>query len=347
MFNLTNPPASICILRLSAIGDATHVLPIIHTLKKTWPDTKLTWVIGKVEHKLVGHLGGVEFIIFDKSQGRKAYQQLKEGFKDREFDVLLHMQVAMRANLASRHIKAKVKIGYDKARSKDLHGFFIDQRIPATPEQHVVDAFHSFLDVLGISEKTFIWKLPIPEEAQAFANKHLTTDKPIAVISPCSSHKLRNWMPERYGTVANYCVKRLGYHVVLCGGPTQIEHQYGEEIARVCSAPVQNLIGQDTLLEFLAVLKRAEVLITPDSAPAHMANILDIPVVGLYAASNPRRSGPYKSVRHCVDKYGEAALKFKNKPQEQLKWGTKIEEPGVMELIQVEDVIQRLEGLHH
>ena len=130
---------------------------------------------------------------------------------------------------------------------------------------------------------------------------------------------------------------------MLCGGPTEIEKRFGEEIARMASVPVQNLIGKDSLLEFLAILKKTDVLITPDSAPAHMANITDTPVVGLYAASNPRRSGPYKSFRYCVNKYDEAAKKYKGKPADKLKWGTKIEVPGAMELIQVEDVIQKLE----
>ncbi|MEM7282989.1 MAG: glycosyltransferase family 9 protein, partial [Pseudomonadota bacterium] len=188
---------------MSAIGDVTHVLPVVHTLRKTFPTTKLTWVIGKVEHKLVGHLPDVEFIVFDKSQGRSAYKKLKQDLNDRLFDVLLHMQVAMRANWASHQIRAKIKVGFDRKRSKDFHGFFLNNRIPPAKEQHQVDAFMSFLDVFGIEEKLYEWTLPIPDEAMEFANKHITTDKPLMVISPCSSHTLRNWVPERYGLLVN------------------------------------------------------------------------------------------------------------------------------------------------
>ena len=205
MFSLNSPPESICLLRLSAIGDVTHVLPIVHTLKKTWPDTKLTWVIGKTEHKLVGHLPDVEFVVFDKSQGKEAYRNLKTKLNGRQFDVLLHMQVAMRANWASRQIKAKLKIGFDRARSKDFHGFFIDKRIAPNEEQHVIDGFFSFLEVLGIEEKEYNWSLPIPEEAEAFAEKHIQTDKPVMVISPCSSHE----------------VKKLGTRSLWLGGQLQ------------------------------------------------------------------------------------------------------------------------------
>src|SRR5690554_7577634 len=126
---------SICILRLSAIGDVTHVIPVVLSLQEQLPNVKITWVIGKIEAKLIGDLPGVEFIIFDKKAGRADYAELRRKMKDRKFDALLHMQVAFRANLAAACIPAKLKIGYDKARSKDLHGLFINRRITPAPQQ--------------------------------------------------------------------------------------------------------------------------------------------------------------------------------------------------------------------
>ena len=106
-----------------------------------------------------------------------------------------------------------------------------------------------------------------------------------------------------------------------------------------------NLIGKDTLKKFLALLKYADAIITPDSGPAHMATGFNTPVLGLHAASNPKRSGPYLSQDWCIDKYNEAAIKFKNKPANELKWGTKLEYDGVMDLISVDDVTSKLEQL--
>ena len=77
--------------------------------------------------------------------------------------------------------------------------------------------------------------------------------------------------------------------------------------------PCRNLIGRDTLLELLATLERATVLISPDSGPAHMATTVGTPVVGLYAATNPQRSGPYYSRRWCVDRYEIAASRYMNR----------------------------------
>ena len=109
--------------------------------------------------------------------------------------------------------------------------------------------------------------------------------------------------------------------------------------------PCQNLVGKDTLLELLATLQRATLLISPDSGPAHMATAVGTPVVGLYAATNPARSGPYCSRDWCVDRYEAAAQRFLQRPAARLPWTTKIEQPGVMDLITAADVIERLDAL--
>jgi len=109
--------------------------------------------------------------------------------------------------------------------------------------------------------------------------------------------------------------------------------------------PLIDQVGKDTLPQLLALLARATVLLTPDSGPAHMATMVNTPVIGLYAATNPARSGPYLSRRWCVDAYDAAALKFLGKPAAELPWTRKIEEPGVMELIEVPAVCSKLDEL--
>ena len=140
-------------------------------------------------------------------------------------------------------------------------------------------------------------------------------------------------------------IESLNAQVILCGGPSAVEKQTGIEIERHMQNKPLNLIGKDTLKKFLALLKCVNVLISPDSGPAHIATGLGIPVIGLYAASNPRRSGPYLSQQWCVDKYDDAARLFRNKPASELKWGTKLEYEGVMNLINVTDVTGKLDEL--
>src|SRR5690348_6515562 len=147
-------PQSICLLRTSALGDVTHVVPLVHTLQSAWPATRLTWIVGKLEHRLVGDIAGVEFVVFDKGAGMDGYRAVRKPLAGRRFDALLHMQVALRANLVSLAVHARRRIGYDRARSKDLHGLFVRERIPARTGEHVLDAIGSFVEPLGLRQES-------------------------------------------------------------------------------------------------------------------------------------------------------------------------------------------------
>ncbi|HEY4293054.1 glycosyltransferase family 9 protein [Luteibacter sp.] len=339
------PPgdSSLCILRTSAIGDVTHVVPLIRTLQARTPETRLTWIVGKLERRLVGDLPGVDFVTFDKSAGRAGVKAVREALAGRRFDALLHMQVALRSNLLSLAVKADRRIGYDPARSKDLHGMFINERIPARSGEHVLDAMASFIEPLALKQTEVRWDIPVPDEAHAWAAEQLPGDAATLLVSPMSSHAVRNWRVERYAALIDHATAR-GMRVVLVGGPSEGERALADAIlAAVRQAPL-DLTGKDTLKRFMALLARSAMILTPDSGPMHMANAAGVKVLGLHAASNPHRSGPYSDQRWCVDKYDEASRKFLGKPASAIPWGTKIEKPGVMDLVQVDEMVGRFEA---
>ena len=342
MLSFAEAPRSVCILRLSAIGDTCHVVPIVRTLQQAWPATQLTWIIGKTEARLMPLLEGVEFITVDKRSSRAALRAQLHG---RRFDVLLHLQLALRASLIAARVPAAIKLGFDRARARELQWLFTNARIAARRREHVLDSFFGFLEALGIRERLLRWDLPLPESARAYAARVIPDGQPTLLISPCSSHALRNWPAARYAALAQHAIARHGMRVVLAGGGSELEHTTGAEIERACPGPLVNQIGKDTLPELLALLARARLLVSPDSGPAHMATMVGTPVIGLYAATNPARTGPYLSRHWCIDAYPQAARVFRGVEPEELPWTHKIEEPGVMELISVAQVTARLDEL--
>jgi heptosyltransferase I len=338
-------PSSVCLLRLSALGDVTHVVPLVRTLRRAWPQLSLTWIIGKAERRLLDGLEGVTFIEYDKSSGLGGMRALRRALRAHggRFDVLLQMQVAARANLLSAFVPARRRIGYDRSRSKDLHGLFVGERIPDRPGIHVLDAIGSFAEPLGIRQAAVRWDLPVPDEARAWAAAQWPEDGTrTLLISPCSSHVVRNWRSERYAALADHAAAR-GWRVVLCGGRSELERCVGDAIIAASDTPPLDLIGKDTLKQLPALLERADLLVTPDSGPMHIANAMGTKVLGLHAASNPARSGPYSDRRYCVDRYDDAARRFRGRPAAELKWGTKIEQAGVMDLVAVDDAIAAFE----
>lgn len=340
---MASASSSLCLLRLSALGDVTHVVPLVRTLQAARPDTPIHWIIDKVGHKLLDGLPGVVFHAYDKKTGMAGVKELRTQLPPGRFEALLQMQVAFRANLLSAFIPAERRIGYDRSRSKDLHGLFINERIPDRPGVHVLDAIGSFCEPLGLRQTEVSWDLAVPPSAYEWAAAQWPDDgRPVLMISPCSSHVMRNWYADRYAAVANHASER-GWQVVLCGGRSELERSMADAILTQLATPALDLVGRDTLKQLPALLARANLVMTPDSGPMHIANAMGAKVLGLHAASNPHRSGPYSDRRYCVDRYDDAARKYLGKTAADLKWGTKIEFDDVMELVTVEDGIAAFE----
>lgn len=331
---------------MSALGDATHVVPLARTLQAALPRSSLVWIIGKAERRLLEGLEGVTFVEYDKRTGLTGMRRVRSELRElapARFDALLQMQVAARANVLSAFVPARRRIGYDRARSRDGHGWFVNERIPDRPGIHVLDAIGSFCEPLGLRQTRVRWDLPVPAEAREWARAQWPQDgRPALMISPCSSHALRNWRAKRYAAVADHAVDR-GWRVVLCGGRSDLERTTTDAIMAAMRQPALDLVGRDTLKQLPALLERADLVMSPDSGPMHIANAMGTKVLGLHAASNPARSGPYSDRRYCVNRYDDAARKYLRQPAEALRWGRKIEHEGVMDLITVEDAIAAFE----
>ena len=352
-YSRDNPPQTLCLLRLSALGDITHVLPTLRTLQKHWPQTKITWIIGKTEYQLVRELEDIHFIIFDKSAGLSSYPELKRQLKRQlgggKFDVLLHMQLSIRASVASLFIPAKIKLGFDKTRAKDMQSLFCNRQIkPASIRQHVLDSFLEFPRYFGL-DPVFEWRLPVSPVAIENIKKRLATDKRIFVINPCAvakSKNWRNWHAQGYAAIADLVCDRHDMQVVLTGGNSALEAEMADNILSLCnSSEPLNLIGQTGIDELVAVLQLADIVIAPDTGPVHIASALGTDTIGLYAATNPDRAGPYNYPSFVVNRYPQALLKYNNTTVEQASWGERVRTAESMDLITVEDVTAQIENI--
>lgn len=343
--NTVTAPESVCLLRLSALGDACNCVPLIRGLQRAWPELPITWIIGRVEHRLLEDLPGVEFIVFDKQAGLAGLRGLRRRLAGRRFDVLLHAQVSARANLLATLVRARRRIGFDRRRSREGHGLVVRERIAQVPFQHQALAFLEFGRHLGVATEGIDRRLPVPEDARAFARKHQPEAGRAVLISPASSHAGRNWHAAGYAEVADWVIEQTARPVILVGGPSPIEIELGEKIEGAMRHAAVNLIGRDTLKQALAMLERAACLVSPDAGPAHFAAAMSTPVVGLYAATWSKRSGPLGSLEHCVDRFPEATRRYLGKPPEHVRWGRRLEHPGVMDLITPEMVIDKLARL--
>lgn len=339
----SSPPKSLCILRLSAIGDVCHAIAVVQAIQKHWPQTEITWITGKIEAQLVGNLPGIKVVVFDKKAGLTGMRAVWSALKGQRFDALLHMQAALRASVLSLGIKAKYRIGFSRNRTKEGQWLFTNKHLPNTNVFHVLDNFADFARYLGVPFERPEWHIPLSDQDISFA-KQYTEGTPTLVISPAASKDERNWLTERYAELADYASDK-GMKVILCGSPAPREIELGKAIEGLCQHPVTNLIGQTSLKQLTALLGQANVVLAPDTGPAHLATTQGTPVIGLYAHSNPKRTGPYNSLDYVASVYSQHAEQQYGKPVGELAWGTRVKGTDIMKDIDVDRVKSTLDML--
>lgn len=339
---------NLCVLRLSAIGDCCHALAVIRTLQRHLPGTAISWIIGKTEAGLMRGLDGVELLVYDKAGGRRATRELAGALAGREFDVLLNMHASWRANRVSRLVRAQRRIGFDRDRARDLQWLFTDERIAPQHQPHVIDGMFGFAERIGVRARELRWDLPIGDDDHAFAAGVAPGDAPLVVISPCSSMRarnFRNWPAARYAAVARHLADRHGARIALTGGGTDLEREYAAGIAASGPDGTLDLVGRTSLKQLAALIARARLVICPDSGPAHIATAVGTPVVGLYATSNPGRTGPVNSLDTTINAYPRALERYLHKREDEVRWGRRVRHPDAMALITVEEVIAAVDGV--
>jgi heptosyltransferase I len=342
--NPDRSPQSLCLVRLSALGDVVLVLPLVRLLRRRWPEAKITWIVGKGVFPALAGLAaeGIEFVVIDKPRGLGDYLALRRRFSGRTFDALLCLQASWRANWIYPCLRARRKIGFGADRAKDFHRFFVGEGLPPA-RPHLADGFLQFAEALGLPFPSEIeWGLPVAPEAAAWADGVLPKGS-FAALSPCASKPERDWPVDRYAAVVR-ALRERGLPVVLLGGPSPREREVADAILRASGdASVLDLVGKTRIPQLVAALARCRLLIAPDTGAVHIATACGRPVVGLYAVAPASRTGPYRKTEFCVDRFEEAVRTFQGREPAQTAWAHRVHDPRAMSLIATEDVIARID----
>jgi heptosyltransferase I len=304
------PPREICIVMLSAIGDAVHVLPVANALKRAWPESRITWIIQPVPHTLMeGHPAIDEFIVFHRRRGLRAlvsYRELSEALRGRRFDLLIGLQVYFKAGLITALAPAGVKLGFDRARARDAQWLFTNRRIPPHAPQHVQDQYFEFLRYLGVDPEPVVWDLRFTaEEREAQRDFFARLDAPACAVVVGTSKLEKNWTPGGYARVLDEIEGRWGLRPVIIGGPSPVERSIADRIIESTEAHVVDMLGDD-LRRVAWLLDGSALLVSPDTGPLHLGRALGTPAVSLFGYTNPKRAAPYRAFADLVvDGYAE------------------------------------------
>jgi len=297
-------PRSVCIVMLSAIGDAVHVLPVVSALRRAWPDTRISWVIQPVPRRLAERHPGVdEFIEFERRRGVAgigSFFDIRDRLQGRSFDLVLDLQVYFKAGVITALTGAPRRLGFDRARARDLNWLFTTERIQPRPWQHVQDQYFEFLEHLGIPSAPIDWQLNLSaDEALERDAFYRDFDRPVAALVLGTSKPQKNWTIDGYVEVVQALERDMGVRTVIVGGPSAVEREMATAVlARTGGLPRDALT--DDLRRLVTLLDGADLVISPDTGPLHISRALDTPVVGLYGYTNPKRYGPYRKYEDLI-----------------------------------------------
>jgi heptosyltransferase I len=320
---------------MSALGDAVHVLPVVNALKRHASDTHISWILQPGPASLVrGHPAVDEIVVFDKHAGLGAYRDVAARLRGR-LDVVLALQVYFKAGVLTKLLDAPVKLGFDRARARDLNWLATTHRIPPHAPQHVQDQYFEFLAALGVAAEPVAWDLgPWPAEREALAARLAGLPRPFAALVIGTSHPQKDWLAERWAALADALHERYGLTAVLTGGRSERELATERAIIAAAKHPPVSTLGW-SLRELVGVLDAAALVIALDTGPLHMAVALDRPVISLMGYNNPKRVGPYRRFHDLlVDAYGEPGEDYPISLEHR---------SGRMPRITVEMVLQRVE----
>lgn len=326
----------IAIVMMSAAGDAVHTLPVVNALKRHNPQCHVTWVLQPGPATLVqGHRAVDEILLFDRSRGMRAFTDIRRTLSGRAFDIVINLQVYFKAGIVTAFARAPVKLGFDRARARDLNWLFTNRRIPPHPNQHVQDQYFEFLHALGVPHEPVEWRLgPWAEERSWQREFFAAFDRPAVAMVVATSKPEKDWLPERWADVSDALWHDLALAPVIVGGRSDRELHAERVILERAKHKPRSALGSG-LRRLVSILDGSALVLAPDTGPLHMAVAIERPVISLMGYTNPKRTGPYRRYHDLViDAYGD--------PGEQYAI-TMENRPGRMSRIQVRDVLDKVE----
>lgn len=293
----------VLIIRLSSIGDIIHCTPVARSLKTSWPDCKITWMIGEVSAELLKYNPYVDEIIvwsrekfekclrsFEFKKALEMWTSLRSQLSARSFDVVLDIHGLFLTGMIAKLARTDKRIGMSQARELNFL-FMTETAVPFGP--HITDKYLGVLQPLGISNVDHQMFLAISDQERSFVENFLAREgivphERFVVVIPGTTWLSKNWPTELFAQTIKILCK--DFKIVMCGGKAEVE--LGNQIQQQAGVAIVNAVGKTGLLEMTALIEKGAVVIAGDTGPLHIAAALMVPTVSVFGPTNPVTYAP-------------------------------------------------------
>jgi heptosyltransferase-1 len=318
---------NILIIKLSAIGDVVQALPALESIKRTFPACSVTWV---VEEAAAGILEGHPLIDTVLVSGGKSWLRMlghprtfREGFlkiaaflralRATRYDIALDLQGLFKSGVVVGLANADRKIGFD--RSRELSSLFLNERLPAYDiEKHALERYLDAARYLGAREISSSCTLPIGRERSEMQQRLSDASlkrKPLIVINPVARWETKLWPEQNFAELADRLIAEKQATIIFTG--SRSDHATVSRILNMMKHHAENWAGETTLKELAALASLADLFVTTDTGPMHVAAAVNAKVMALFGPTAPWRTGPYGPSNIVVRAELECAPCFKRR----------------------------------
>jgi heptosyltransferase-1 len=302
----------ILVVKPSSFGDVLHGLPVLHALRKRFPQAELHWVVAKAfasileDHPLLDRLWVIDKDSWKRSDRLAStfseLRKLRRGLRAEKFDLVIDLQGLFRSAMIVHFTGAPESVGFENAREGAR--FFYKHRVRTQTELHAVEKNLLIARFVGCEPAEPRFPLPRPGEPPPIV-KSLG---PYAVIAPSAGTLVKRWPAECFARL----ISLLPIPAVIVTGRS--DAALGSEVARLCGPGVISLAGKTSLKELAAVIKSAQFLVTCDSGPMHLAAALGVPAFSIFGPTDPVRTGPYGHIHTVIRRELPCSPCFTRKP---------------------------------
>jgi len=295
----------ILIVRLSAIGDVIHTIPLLNALRDSLPKASLSWVVQKPASILLeGHPSLDELIETHRGflKSPREVRRLRRRLREQRYDVVIDAQGLTKSALLGWLSGAPRRIGYGGEWGRELSRWFYSERVH-TDAPHAVDRMLQLLSPLGIESPRVRFSIPESPADRMWvetAVREAELDGGFAVVHPGAGWPSKRWPLERFAAVTRYLGLRCGLPTMVVWGSPAEREMAGQIVAG--SRGHAHLAPPRTLRELAALSSRARLFVGSDSGPLHLAAAVGTPCVGLYGPWPAERHGPYGPQHVVVQK---------------------------------------------
>jgi heptosyltransferase I len=315
----------ILLIKLSAVGDVIHTIPVLNKLRRHYPAAQLDWLVTPAIAELLRHNPAISNVIeFAREDWSKpwtltpfvSYGRLAAKLRANAYDLVVDMHGQFRTAVFTLATGAPVRIGFDRPRARvwdaSPRTFSAEARkhawqgaregswiaythhIPVpTLDLHAVDRYLSVGPILGLEKGPPDFSFPVPQAAiarvESLLRQHDIADTPLVTMAPGTIWETKHWESDKFAEVARHFLQQ-GFAVALMG--TRRERAVCEDVARLAPGAV-DVAGETTLTELAALVRRSAISVTNDSGPMHLAVALNRPVVSVFGPTDPIWIGPY------------------------------------------------------